>query len=180
MINPYKVGKSIYLRTPIDEDINIWHQWFSDEETTKYLAHYYPNTIEKQKIFLNESKISTSKIILMICNKSQDNILGICSLNSINLISKNAEIALVIGDKFQKNGIVAIESFKLLLEIAFNNLNLENIKSFHNELNDNISMLTKMFGFEEVGRFKKISFSDGNFYDDIISQLNKKNWLLRQ
>jgi RimJ/RimL family protein N-acetyltransferase len=180
MLNPYLIGKNIYLRSPIDDDIEIWHQWFNDKETNKHLAHYYPNTIDKQKIFLNESRVSESKIVLMICLKSDDKILGVCSLNSINLISRSADIALVVGDKLQKKGIIAIESFKLLLEIAFKNLNLLNIKSFHNELNNNTTMLIKMFDFEEVGRFKKIAFSNGEFNDDIISQLSKDNWLLRQ
>mgnify|MGYP000190897343 FL=1 len=54
MINPYVVGEHIYLRYPTEEDASgRWYEWFSDEETTKYLVdRYWPNSIESQLVFL--------------------------------------------------------------------------------------------------------------------------------
>ena len=50
MVNPYIVGKHVYLRHPTEEDaMGKWHEWYSDEETTKYLIdQWWPNSIENQ------------------------------------------------------------------------------------------------------------------------------------
>ena len=40
MNNPYLVGKHVYLRHPTKQDVEgKWYEWFSDEETTKFLAY---------------------------------------------------------------------------------------------------------------------------------------------
>ena len=50
MLNPYISGKSVYLRHPTEEDaLGKWHEWFSDEETTKYIVdQYWPNSVDGQ------------------------------------------------------------------------------------------------------------------------------------
>ena len=63
MKNPYAIGKSIYLRAPIIEDVKgDWYQWFSDPESTQYLAdRYWPNTVESQMEFYEATKTSKER-----------------------------------------------------------------------------------------------------------------------
>ena len=50
MYNPYIVGKKIYLRHPTEDDVQgKWHEWFSDEEITKFMCdRFWPNSKEAQ------------------------------------------------------------------------------------------------------------------------------------
>ena len=63
MVNPYIVGKNVYLRHPIEDDVyGGWYEWFSDEEITKYLTErHWPNSQDTQLDFyksLNNPKYS--------------------------------------------------------------------------------------------------------------------------
>ena len=65
MINPYAVGKNIYLKSPEMDDVlhSSWYTWFSDPEVTKYLgdSRYWPNTKDSQLKFYESSKDSTDR-----------------------------------------------------------------------------------------------------------------------
>ena len=58
MYNPYMIGKNVYLRHPTEEDaLGRWHEWFSDEETCKYLGdRFWPNSKEAQLDFWKSLK----------------------------------------------------------------------------------------------------------------------------
>ena len=90
-----------------------------------------------------------------------------------------ADIALVIGKKKYRNGAIAIETMSLLLDIAFNRLNLQNVKASHVSANSSSSVLLKLFDFLEVGRFRKISYIRGEYVDSVISQLSREDWTSR-
>ena len=181
MKNPYAIGKSIYLRAPSADDIEgNWYQWFSDPEVTQYLGdRYWPNTKESQSAFFESIKSARERLVLCICLSDTDEHIGVCNLSAINWVHRYADIALVIGEKKFRNGAIAVETMSLLLDIAFNRFNLLNLKSFHMSTNPNTSMLIKMFGFREVGRFNKLCFFRGEYVDSVFAQLSREDWASR-
>ena len=181
MKNPYAIGKKIYLRAPEPEDIDSdWYTWFSDPETTKHLAdRNLPNTKEKQQLFLEQIKDSNTRIVLIICNKENNEIIGVCNLSSISWIHRKADLALVIGNKAYKNGTTAIETMTLLLKIAFQKLNLRNLLTHRSSNNDLTKAIEKIFEFKQVGCLEDMNFIEGKYQDIIISQLKHENWVKR-
>lgn len=178
MKNVYLAGKSIYLRSPEEKDVyGDWYQWFSDQEITEFLNHYLPNSIEKQKDFYEQTKNSENKLVLSICDKKNDKHIGVCGLDSINWINRSANLSIIIGDKRYQKGPYVIEAFSLLIECAFINLNLKNLRSYFNEKNIKSEKLHQLFKFEFIGKFKKITYVNGHYYDDIICQLSRQKWL---
>jgi ribosomal-protein-alanine N-acetyltransferase len=178
MLNPYSVGKKIYLRAPIEEDVTgSWYQWLSDPEITAYLGErWWPNTIDSQRSFFDSIKVGKDRLVLSICDSKTDQHIGVCNLSSISWVHRNADVALIIGDKSYRNGTYAIETLSLLLQIAFNRLNLLNLKSAHMSSNPFTPVLEKMFGFNEVGRLSNFMYSNGEYVDLVISQLKKNDW----
>jgi len=183
MINPYAIGKLIYLRAPALEDVidSSWYEWFSDPEVTRYLgeSRYWPNTREAQIDFYEASKNNRDRLVLLICIKDTDVIIGVCNLSSINWVHRYASIALVIGDEKHRKGPVAIETMSLLLNIAFNKLNLKNIKAGHIESNPVTPVLCKLFRFREVGRYVKLAYHFGEYVDTVYYQLSREDWMVR-
>ena len=181
MKNPYAIGKNIYLRAPESEDIDSdWYTWFSDPETTKYLAdRNLPNTKEKQQLFLEEMKNSNTRIVLIICDKENDESIGVGNLSSISWVHRKADVALVIGNKSYRNGTTAVETMTLLLKIAFQKLNLKNLLSHRLSNHDLTKAIEKIFEFKQVGCLEDINFMDGKYNDLIISQLKCENWVKR-
>lgn len=181
MNNPYAIGKLIYLRAPTVEDVEgRWYQWFSDPETTQYLNdRFWPNTIKSQKEFFEGIQNSQNRLVLSIIDKKNDEHIGVCNLNSINWVHRYADIALVIGEIKYRNGQIALETFSLLLEIAFLRLNLLNLKGSFLASNPLTELIVKIFGFEIIGKYKNLYYYKGNYVDSVHVQLCREKWLDR-
>ena len=181
MKNPYAIGKLIYLRPPEEEDIDSnWYTWLSNPDTSQYLAErFWPNTKEKQREFFNETKNSSTRMVLLIIDKDNDQMIGVCNLNNISFLHGKAEIALIIGEKEYQNGTYAIDVMSLLLKIGFDRLNMRNIITSRLGNNSLTTTLEKIFGFIEIGKFDKLIFSEGLYQDLVYSQLKKENWRKR-
>ena len=183
MINPYAVGKSIYLRAPELDDVlnSSWYTWFSDPEVTKYLgdSRYWPNTKALQMQFYESSKDSKDRLVLLICDKDSDEIIGVCNLSDINWVHRHTFLALVVGEEKYRKGPVAIETLSLLLDTAFNRLNLKNVRAAYIATNPYTPILCKLFGFKEVGRFEKLLHYNGEYVDSVHLQLSRSDWRAR-
>ena len=181
MKNPYAIGKTIYLRVPCAEDLEgNWYQWFSDLEVTRYLGErWWPNSKESQASFYNSVNQSKERLVLCICLTATDEHIGVCSLSSISWMHRYADIALVIGEKEHRNGVITVEVMCLLLSIAFNRLNLLNLRSVHMASNSHTPLLEKMFGFKVVGRYEQFYFDQGIYVDQVHSQLSRAVWAER-
>lgn len=178
MINPYAIGKQVYLRAPSEEDLTgSWYEWLSDPETTQYLGNrYWPNTREAQKEFYQSTLHSKERLVLSICLIENDQHIGVCNLSDLNLVHRYADVAFIIGDKKHRNGQFALDALSLLLQIAFLRFNLLNLKSVYISTNPYTPLIERIFGFKEVGRLEKFYFFNGTYVDGIISQLSKDDW----
>lgn len=181
MYNAFVTGKFVYLRHPTEEDVyGKWHEWFSDEETTKYLmVSFWPNSKEEQLNFYRSLLTNKNRMVLSIVDIKSDKHIGVCNLSAISWIHRYCEHAYVIGEKEYRKGSYAFESVSLLLKIAFLRLNLRIVRGEYIRANEFTEKIMKVLGFKEVGEFKNLCWVDGG-YDDIISvMLNREDWLKR-
>ena len=79
-------------------------------------------------------------------------------MSSINYIHRNADIALVIGDKKYKNGLVAVEIMTMLIKIAFKRINLLNLKSVFVSNHQQPLCLVNLFKFKQDWCIKRYIF----------------------
>ena len=181
MTNPYAIGKTVYLRAPARADASgKWYEWFSDPDVTEYLVdRWWPNTPEDQARFYEAMSISRDRLVLAICRVDTDEHIGVCNLSAVNWVHRSADVALVIGEKAHRNGAVAVEALALLLSIAFNRLNLLDLRSSYVEGDPHTPALEKLFGFREAGRFEKAAFLRGTYVDVVWSQLSRAAWAER-
>ena len=186
MYNPYMIGKLVYLRHPTEEDaLGRWHEWFSDEETTKYLAgggvdRVWPNTKERQLDFLN-SLDDKSRLALSIVTIEDDKHIGVVSLSFINWVHRYADPAIVIGEKeYCKGASYAIDAYRLILEVAFNRLNLRILRYSHAKSNKASEYLVRLFNYTKIGEYKNFLFIDGQYEDVVVGMLDRKTWLKRK
>jgi ribosomal-protein-alanine N-acetyltransferase len=159
-------SKNFYYRNLDLNDLlySNWYAWFNDPQLCHYNKHHYwPNTLEKQKRYLVQDE---SRIQLGIIHKDlQEKLLGVISLDQINLIHRNANL----GIMFEKSGSVKYptlfyESVKIILNHGFNELGLLKIRSGSAVPNHSIS-LQRLFNFEEEGNLKREIFKSGQFLD---------------
>ena len=181
MYNPYMVGKQIYLRHPTEEDVQgKWHEWFSDEELTKFMTdRFWPNSKEAQLEFYKSLINNKERLVLSLINKSNNEHVGVVSLSAINWVHRHADIAVAIGEKKYRKGSIAIEAFSMMLKVAFVRLNLKNVKSSYIALNKESEALHRLMKFTKVGVYKQFVCIDSNNIDVIVEVLDRETWLKR-
>ena len=180
MYNPYMVGKLIYLRHPTEEDaLGRWHEWFSDEETTKYLGEcFWPNTKEAQLDFL-KSLEDRNRLVLSIVTIENDEHIGVVSLSSINWVHRYASVAIVIGEREYRKGAYSMETLGLILKIAFVRLNLRTVKSTYVKSNEASRSMHKVFKFKEIGEYENLICIDGQYDNAVVAMLDRESWIKR-
>ena len=181
MYNPYVIGKKVYMRHPIEEDVEgKWHEWFSDEETTKYLVErYWPNSKERQYEFFKNIISDKDRLVLSIIDIETDKHIGVGNLNAINWVHGYCYLAVVIGEKEFKKGAYAFECFSLILRTAFIRLNLRNVVGSYVNSNVFTEKMLKVLGFQHTGTYKDLYCIDGQFHDCHLNLLKREDWLKR-
>ena len=181
MYNPYIVGNHVYLRHPTLADVEgVWHEWMSDEETTRWLnLRYWPNCIENQKEFYESNRLSKDRMVLSIVDIESDKHIGICNLSNISWLDGYCDLAVVMGDKNFRKGPHGLESYSLLIKIAFLRLNFRIIKSAFTSTNEAAKAAHDIFHFKEVGRLEELLWDRGKYVDSVIVMLKRDDWMNR-
>jgi RimJ/RimL family protein N-acetyltransferase len=181
MNNPYAVGANVYLRHPTRADAEgPWHEWLSDEETTRWLSQrYWPNSVERQIEFYESCKGGEDRLVLSIIDVESDKHIGVCNLSSISWVHRYCDMAIVIGDKGFRKGPHVVEAISLLLGIAFLRLNMRIVKSSFAVSNDASRTIHDIFRFREVGRLEGLLWDRGRYVDNVIAMLRREDWMRR-
>lgn len=181
MYNPYAVGSLVYLRHPTLADAEgVWHEWLSDEETTRWLGlRHWPNSVERQREFYESCKRGEERLVLSIIDMETDKHIGVCNLSSINWVHRYCDLAVVIGEQSFRKGPHMLEAVSLLLRIAFLRLNMRIIKSSYAASNEASQAIHDVFRFREVGRLEGLLWDRGRYVDNVIAMLRREDWMRR-
>jgi hypothetical protein len=84
---------------------------------------------------------------------------------------------LIIGESDYWEQKIGEEVTKLIIEYAFNELNLFNLKAGINSANIGSWRCAEKNGFTRVATFKKGCYVDGKYYDEYRYSLFKEDWI---
>jgi len=169
MKNPFIIGKKLYLRnlTPEDAEGSYPH-WFNDPEVCRYNSHYkFPYTREKALDYIQYANSAQNALILAVVDKTNDHHLGNVSLQQIDFINRNAEFAIIIGDKEYWGKGFASEAATLLIGHGFRELNLHRIYCGTSVKNIAMQKLAEKVGMKQEGRRRQSVLTDA-FLVDLI------------
>lgn len=127
-------------------------------------------SFEQQKKYL-EGMNNSSGYAFYIVDKNKNEVIGIARLMRINFINRNAVMGMFIGEKDNQNRGVGTESTKLLLDFAFNVLNLRNIMVEIFSFNEGSLRMCKKCGFKEIGRRRKAIIYGKKEYDEVFMDI---------
>ena len=169
MQNPFLEGRTIYLRTIVESDLNENYQhWFNDAEVCRFNSHHrFPNYREDMQSYFNDVIKSRNNLILAIITKDTDEHIGNISLQDINNVDRTAELAIIIGNKDYWGKGVGTEAVGLIINHGFKALNLHRI--YCGTLRENIGMqkLAAAVGFKKEGIRRECIFKDGIYHNGI-------------
>lgn len=163
-------GQRLYLSPINPDDAEIYTTWINDLSMSLRIgsaAEVYSLTREKT-VLENMSKEGQNYAIVL---KDTDELLGNCSLFSINHIHRTAELGIFLGDHNNRNKGYGTEAIQLLAEYGFKILNLNNIMLRLFEFNHSARKCYEKAGFQLFGRRSKCYFLNGQYYDELYMEL---------
>ena len=148
-----------------------WHNWFNNEKFTRVLINHglFPNTIDNQKLVLKkmiESNKNKEGLFLLMAEKKNHKLIGVCSLSKIDWVNRTAYMAIVTSPFRKKNFLFnSVETKALLTKHAFEKLNLNKIRTSQLLELSEWQKYSNLFGFKVEGIFKNHYLKDNKYYD---------------
>jgi RimJ/RimL family protein N-acetyltransferase len=175
MINPFLIGDQLYLRPLEMSDLERCQRWFNDPDVRQFLDSVRPLSQEAERAFLEKAVGKASgpdaDLIMAIVLKKDDRHIGNAGLHRINLVDRNAEFGIVIGEKdFWQKGY-GTEATRLLVEHGFNTLNLHRIYLRVHDDNPRGMAAYEKVGFCREGVWRQALYRHGSYHDVIFMGL---------
>lgn len=167
---PRLAGKNVVLREFRWEDLPDMRRWITDGRATRYLGARYvrPQTWEQTESYLRGLlNGDAGGEHLVVADRGTLSYLGQISLQSIDHLSRQAELALVIAPEHWGKG-AGREAIQLMLRHAFFDLNLNRVwlKAFAEH--GRALHLYEKAGFVKEGVLRQDAFLEGRYRDTVI------------
>lgn len=162
-------GTKIYLRAiSVDDATASYLSWINDPEVTKGLVTgVYPSNMQDLVNYLSSVSQNANAHMFAICDLDNHTHVGNIKLDSIDPIGRTGELGIMIGDQNYWGKGVGTEACKLLLNYAFDTLNLRKVSLTVFDNNPGAIRLYQKIGFQEEGRLRKHIFADGEYFDKL-------------
>lgn len=159
----------VYLRAFEPEDYKTSIKWRNDDEIWNQLGgvkYFVSEAYEKKWV---EEAIFDPKVIrLAVCLKESNQYIGNVYILDINERDRKGNSHILIGEREYWGKGYATEAYELLLDYAFNERAFHRIGAHVLEENAASIALHKKCGFSQDGIFRKATFKNGKWQNQII------------
>lgn len=164
------IGEKCYL-SPINiEDAEKYTRWLNDLEISINLGNARMLiTQEREKEILQ--RLAKEGYTFAIIDLKKDELLGNCGLSDVDMVFRRGGFGIFIGNKEYWNKGYGQEATNLLLDFAFNILNLNNIMLGAYSFNKAAISCYEKIGFKEIGRRRKAVIVGGQEFDEILMDI---------
>lgn len=171
----FRQGKEVYLRPVIEIDLPKLTVHINDEETNLFLVLVYPLSPGQEREWYDKMQTDKTKITFAIVENGTDELVGTIGMHDINHINGTASIGCALRKKFWEKGY-GTEAGKLLIEYAFNTLNLRKLNAGAYAFNKRSLALQKKLGFKEEGLLEKQVYRNGEYHDVVQLALFREDY----
>lgn len=171
-------GKFIELKSITMEDIPLIHLIYQDEKTTEQAKYYYKISIDKISDIYRK-RIESSKegcnIDLLIRKKSNQKVVGTCTLKEIDFKSMSGEFGIMVHHKFWGSRVV-IECFFRCFDFFYETLKLTKIKTAAFTTNRRSLALMQHLDIPLHSIKKDVMVLEGEHKDDACYVITIEQW----
>jgi RimJ/RimL family protein N-acetyltransferase len=170
------------LCVPFRRDARLMMQWMNDEDTRSFLMRFAPIMLEgEEKWLLGMAEKSAhmhpiSDAVFLLVDKASSKRIGTMGLHKIDWKNRFAVTGTVIGSKQHLSKGLGTDAKMVLLNWAFNELNLNKVESRVLSFNERSAAYAKKCGYKEVGRLRRHIFRKGAYHDEIILEVHNEEW----
>lgn len=171
------IGEKVYLSPYTVADAEKWAQWFNDMKTSLLLGDevYTPTSVVAEREFIIQS-LKQQNHMFGIIDQETDQAIGRIGLFNLHLVDRHAMLGIVIGDQKYWGRGFGQDSINLILDYAFNILNLHNVMLGTFEFNTRSITCYQKVGFKEIGRRRQARIIAGKKYDEILFDILEEEY----
>lgn len=159
----------VYLRALEPDDYKTSVNWRNDDSITSLLGgrkYFVSAEIERQWVLntINQNK----DIKLAVCTVNDNLYIGNVYLTDIDYINRKASSHILIGNhEYWKSGY-GTEAMNLLIDYAFNHLNLHRLEAHVLEDNIGSQKMHEKLGYIREGVLRKSVYKNGCYKSQIV------------
>jgi len=172
----FRKSARVTLRPLSVTDAPLLAKWMNDPEVSVNLRAYLPVTAQEEEEWVQSlTKRNSSNIVVMLVVDGVA--IGTMGIHEIDYRHGTATTGAVIGEKAYQGKGYGVEAKILLLEYAFNTLNLRKVCSNVHEFNEFSVRYSLKCGYKVEGRRTAQHYSQGRYWDQIQLAVFREDFL---
>ncbi len=180
MRNPVMVGERVYLRPLEPDDADLLATFEAQETDTQiFIGGRIPHSpIAIRKLFSDAfNTLPPDTVAFAVCLNEDDTLIGQMGITGIDWVHRHGEtFSHLAPGKYRGRGY-GTEAKHLLLEYAFEHIDLHVLTSWVFEQNERSAGALAKQGYKPAGRMKADGIKAGVYYDDLVFDLLRDDWL---
>jgi RimJ/RimL family protein N-acetyltransferase len=173
----FRQGTQVLLRPLERGDIPTLRRWMNDPEITQFLTRVFPLMEREEEEWFDNLHKSKNTVALGIVERKRKKLIGSIGLHGINWEQRTATTGTVLGEKDCWGKGYGTEAKMLLLDLAFNALDLYGVLSHVLAYNERSLAYGKKCGYEEVGRLPHwVRRHNGQRCDEVLLIVTQEKW----
>lgn len=177
MGNPFLIGEKIYLRPIEIEDAQFLSKGENDPIVRESLFLALPVSLTNEQEKVGQFIKSKEAIVLIIVEKETNLPVGQTAFFRIDYVSRAAIFYITILDPAYWSKGYGSEATQLMVDYAFNTLNLNRIQLHVCAENLPAIKIYQRVGFQKEGVLRQAMYRKGDFVDFWVMGILKKDWL---
>ena len=173
----FRTGNRVFIGPTMKEDVPLITKFINDQEVHQYLTIDRPQTIEDEEKWHSGLSDRKSDIIFATRLTGTKELIGIQGLHHVNLRDGTATMGYFIGRKDLWSKGYGTEAQMLLLEYAFNTLNLHRVSAEVYDFNPRSKRCLEKCGYVIEGVQKEYRYRNGRRADCIMLAVFKRDFL---
>jgi RimJ/RimL family protein N-acetyltransferase len=165
------IGEKIYLRSYKQGDEEMLARIENHPDPRSTLFYALPTSAEKIKETIDQFLTDHQVIILIICRKDNDQPIGKTAFFRIDWVGRMAIFYIGIADKINWSKGYGSQATKLMIEYAFETLNLNRIQLHVAVDNHPAVNIYKNAGFKVEGTLREAMYHNGRYCDFYVMGL---------
>jgi len=169
-------GEKVRLRPVQERDLPQFVRWLQDRELTRWLAAIGdPPSLEEEYDWWHDKRADPDSILWAI-DSPEGRLVGTVELR-LTMRAERAEMGIAIHDKAQWNKGLGTDAARLVVDYAFEELNLNRVELTTDEENARAIRCYEKVGFVREGLLRQHRLVDGVFGNTLIMGIVRDDWM---
>ena len=164
----------VILRPVLKKDLPQLLKWINDIEIQQYLNAHLPVMEAEEDEWFDALHKSRSQVVFAIV--ADGKLIGNMGIHNIDHRNGTASTGALIGNKKYWGKGYGSEAKMILLNYAFNTLNLRKVSSSVIAFNERSYNYSKKCGYKDEGRLKAQHYAFGKYWDEILLAVFQADW----